>query len=257
MAAGGYRIHYRASVGPVAENRPAVVMVHGMVISGRYLTPTAELLAPDFPVYAPDLPGFGESEKPPHTLDIPGLADALAAWIEAVGLGRVALLGNSMGCQVIADLASRRPELVERAVLQGPTVDPMNRTFLRQGVRWFANGLRESSSQLPIMARDYRRAGARRVFHTLRHTMEDRIEEKLPRVQAPTLVVRGSRDPIVPQRWAEEATALLPRGTLVVIPGAPHTMNFTNPLELARVVRPFLEGQCAEEKSKDHGGISG
>jgi pimeloyl-ACP methyl ester carboxylesterase len=88
---------------------------------------------------------------------------------------------------------------------------------------------------------DYRDAGVRRVLATFRLALADPIEDKLPRLQAPTLVVRGARDPIVPQRWAEEAARRLPRGRLVVVPGAAHTMCFTSPDELARVVRPFLD----------------
>ena len=52
--------------------------------------------------------------------------------------------------------------------------------------------------------------------------------------------MRGSNDPIVPQRWAEEATRLLPQGRLAVVPGAFHTVNFSSPLELVRVMVPFL-----------------
>lgn len=55
-------------------------------------------------------------------------------------------------------------------------------------------------------------------------------------------MVRGSRDPIVPQRWAEEVARLLPRGRLEVIPGGPHVVNYTVPAEFVRVIRPFLEG---------------
>lgn len=53
------------------------------------------------------------------------------------------------------------------------------------------------------------------------------------------LVVRGGRDFIVPQRWAEEAAALLPRGELVVIPGAPHVVNYTAPEPFSRIVAEF------------------
>ena len=79
--------------------------------------------------------------------------------------------------------------------------------------------------------------------------MEDRVEEKLPHVQVPALVVRGSRDTIVPQRWAEEATRLLPMGRLAEIPGAPHTVVYDAPLDLARVVRPFLSSDQESRKS--------
>ena len=71
--------------------------------------------------------------------------------------------------------------------------------------------------------------------------MEDRIEDNLPRVEMPALVVRGSRDPICPQRWAEEVAGLLPRGRLVVVPGAAHTLNFGTPTEFAGLIRGFLD----------------
>src|SRR5947208_3308850 len=68
------------------------------------------------------------------------------------------------------------------------------------------------------------------------------LSTKPPEIlDVPVLVVRGTRDPIVPQRWAEEAARRLPQGRLVVVRGAAHTMNFTSPDELARVVRPFVE----------------
>jgi pimeloyl-ACP methyl ester carboxylesterase len=70
---------------------------------------------------------------------VPGLANALAGWIEAMALAPVALLGNSFGCQIIVDLAARHARLVERAVLQGPTTPPEERSWLWQFVRWRQN----------------------------------------------------------------------------------------------------------------------
>ena len=70
--------------------------------------------------------------------------------------------------------------------------------------------------------------------------LADRIEEKLPHIQAPTLVVRGARDPLVPSRWAEGGHALLPHGRLVVLPARPTPPNFSAPDALLRAVLPFL-----------------
>ncbi|MDQ3793271.1 MAG: alpha/beta hydrolase [Actinomycetota bacterium] len=203
-----------------------MVLVHGLIVSGRYMVPTAELPAAHYRVFVPDLPSFGKSEKPPRTLDVAGLSDSLAAWMGEGGLDRAALVGNPFGCQIIVELAVRHPERVERAVLQGPTTDPRARTVLRQMGRLLLDGVREPPSLLPIELFDYLDAGLRRSVRTLRYMLEDRIEEKLPRVRVPILVVRGSRDPIVPQRWAEEAASLLPMGRLAVIPGAAHTANY-------------------------------
>jgi pimeloyl-ACP methyl ester carboxylesterase len=158
----------------------------------------------------------------------------------AVGLERAAFLGNSMGCQIIAQFAVRHPDRIERAVLQGPTTDPEARTWHQQFWRWIKKMRHEKREQTPVNLREYRDAGVYRVFRSLQMSFfEDRIEEQLPRMSVPTLVVRGSRDTIVPQRWAEEVVRLLPMGRLAV-PGALHTMNFQQPRELVQVSLPFL-----------------
>ena len=100
---------------------------------------------------------------------------------------------------------------------------------------------REPPSLVGIELRDCLAAGTHRGWHTLRYALEDRIEENLPRLQVPTLVVRSSRDPICPQRWAEEMVQILPKSRLVILPGAAHAANFGAPAELVGVIREFLE----------------
>jgi 2-hydroxy-6-oxonona-2,4-dienedioate hydrolase len=236
----GLFMHARVSVDPVPTERPPVVLVHGLIVSSRYMAPIAVRLAPCFQVYAPDLPGYGRSAKPAHVLNVTELADALGAWMQLVGIERAALVGNSFGCQIVADFTMRYPERVERAVLLGPTVDPRARSGLRQAARWLLNAPQESFSLGLVIARDLGDMGFRRAVGTFRFMLQDHIEEKFPRMRVPTLVVRGGRDPTVPQGWAEEAARLLPLGQLAVIPGAPHTLNYSSPLEVVRVVRPFL-----------------
>jgi 2-hydroxy-6-oxonona-2,4-dienedioate hydrolase len=87
------------------------------------MVPALKSLAAYHRVYAPDLPGFGESEKPRRVLNVTGLSDSLAAWMREIRLERAALIGNSFGYQIIADLAVRHPERVERTMLQGPIMD--------------------------------------------------------------------------------------------------------------------------------------
>ena len=71
----------------------------------------------------------------------------------------------------------------------------------------------------PLARIDYAKAGLRRALLTARVLIRDRIEQRLPLIAAPTLVLHGSRDPVSPQQWAEVAARLLPRGRLVVVAG--------------------------------------
>lgn len=235
----GGAVHYRVGV-PPAEGRPIVLLIHGLVVASRYMVPTAERIAPFCRVYAPDLPGYGESYKPEKILNLSGLADALAQWMDALGLTKAHLVGNSFGCQIIAEFALRHSQRIERLVLQGPTVDPAARSLARQFIRLLINSPREQHSMGFIMLKDYRAAGLRRICGTIKLSLQDRIEDKLPLIRAPTLVVRGEKDPVAPQSWAEKVTELLPHGKLQVIPNAGHTINYSVPEKFAAAIVPFL-----------------
>jgi pimeloyl-ACP methyl ester carboxylesterase len=124
---------------------PAVVLVHGLGMSSRDMMPTADRLADRYRVYVPDLPGFGLSDTPPRILDIAETAAFLGVWIETLGLDRPALVANSVGCQVAIDLAMHRPSLVDRIVLQGPTMARGRRSWAWQLLRQQQNDRQEPS----------------------------------------------------------------------------------------------------------------
>lgn len=235
----GLRIYARAPEDPVPCRLP-VVLVHGYGVSSRYMVPIARRLAAERPVYAPDLPGHGRSEEPGWTLTVPELAGFLHAWMDAAGLGRVVLLGNSMGCQIAIELAVRHPERIDRLILVGPTVDPEARTFRQHVPRFMRTAFAERPSLVFWVLWDYLRAGPRRILREMDVAFADRIEDKLPSISMPSLVLRGERDAIVPQRWAEEVARGLGAGGVEVIQGVGHALNYSAADELMRRIRPFL-----------------
>lgn len=247
-AVNGLRMHARIAIG-TPPGLP-IVLVHGLVVSSRYMIPLAQLLAEQAPVYVPDLPGFGKSDHPAAPLDIGGLADALAGWMRAVGIARAVLIGNSMGCQVIAELGRREPALVARAVLIGPTIDRRGRSALEQARRLIAVAPYENPSLVGVQLRDIWSAGLRETLATARYAIEDRIEAKLPELSMPVLVVSGSRDRIAPPRWAAELANRLPRGQLRILEGGGHALNYSAPDQLLSIVAPFLNQQV-ETKADD------
>jgi pimeloyl-ACP methyl ester carboxylesterase len=97
-----------------------MVLVYGLVVSSYYMVPTLKRLAAYHPVYAPDLPGFGESEKPRRVLDVTGLCDSLAAWMREIGLERAAPVGNSFGYQIIGDLRCAIPNVSSGPCCRAP-----------------------------------------------------------------------------------------------------------------------------------------
>ncbi|HKT34232.1 MAG TPA: alpha/beta hydrolase [Nitrospira sp.] len=219
---------------------PPVVLVHGLVLAGDYMMPTARVLAPFSRTFVPDLPGYGLSDRPRQHLDLPFLGDRLAEWMEQLKLHRAHFVGNSFGCQILVDFAARHSRFVQRLVLQGPTVDPAARSVVTQVCRLVKNSRIESPRLGRLMLRDYWRAGWRGIAAAVRMALHDRPESKLPQISAPTLVVRGSLDVLVSQDWVERMVRLLPDGHLLVLPGLAHTINYTAPTMFVNAIRPFL-----------------
>ncbi|GAC1401134.1 MAG: alpha/beta hydrolase [Chloroflexota bacterium] len=236
---GQLRIHARVSGGGPPDAVP-LVLVHGVIASSRYLLPTAALLAPDYRVFVPDLPGYGKSSKPVGALQVTQLADALLAWMEANTLDSAVLFGNSFGCQIIVDLAVRHPSRVSGLILVGPTVDPRAHAFLPQAAKLVFDLFYERPSLFLVETYDVLQMTPWRAFGEVRAMLRDRIEEKLPNLSMPVLVVRGGNDPIVPQRWVEEAASMIPNARLATIPGAPHAVNYSSPAPLAELTREFM-----------------
>ncbi|HEY1370069.1 MAG TPA: alpha/beta hydrolase [Gaiellaceae bacterium] len=229
-----------------------VVLVHGYGVTGRYMLPLAHSLARWFSVFVPELPGNGRSQKPPVPLGIGGLAEALRACLDALELDRPAFVANSMGCQVVTELAVQRPERAGPLVLIGPTIDPDQRRARHQvlgGVRELG---REPLSLLAHPAQDGV-MGLRALLATARSALADRIEDRLPLIEQPTLVLRGSADSFVSAAWAERVAELLPRARLVVVPGEPHAVHYTRPDLVGELVRELI----LEERQEAGGQLVG
>ena len=217
------------------DSSTTFLLVHGAGVSGRYLLPTARSL--DCRVVIPDLPGFGRSSKPRRTLDLSQLAAVLEGVMEVLGQKEAVFLGNSLGCQVVLELALRSPHLVAGVVLVGPTFDAYARTYPAQAVRFVRTMLREPLGFFPIALHDYVDCRIWRALTTIVMAMRDRPENKLPLVQAPTLVVRGQKDHIASDRWVASLTERSPHAERAVVPGAAHVVNFSHPQELVEAVR--------------------
>jgi pimeloyl-ACP methyl ester carboxylesterase len=236
----GVDVFYRES--PVKPNAETMMHLHGFGLSGRYLLPTAELLKDDFHTLVPDLPGFGRSGNPGHPLDVPGLAHAAARFLDDREVSTTTLVGNSMGCPVICEFAYHYPERLSRAVLVSPA-GGLNNQPLRRAMRQLAvDGTREPARMIRVAAPDYLRFGVPSTVKMFQALTRYPSLERLLGLKIPTLVVIGDRDPLMPgpARVREIASQTDNHVLVVIIEGAAHAINFSNPGELANVIRLFM-----------------
>lgn len=237
----GVDVFYRESVNP--PDARVMTHLHGFGLSGRYLLPTAELLADEFHTLVPDLPGFGRSGKSRAGLDIPDLAHAAARFLDDRGIRTSTLVGNSMGCPVILEFAHHHPERIDRAVLVSPAGGIHNQPLRRAVGQLAKDGGREPRKMITVATPDYLRFGVPSTFKMFRALTRYPSLQRLLQLQVPTLVVLGTRDPLLPgpARIKEVASQDENHVLVVVLEGAAHAINFSHPQELAHIIRLFMD----------------
>lgn len=235
----GLPVHARVADDAARPAAPALVLVHGLGVSGAYFVPAAQQLAADFAVYVPDLPGHGLSATPAAPPDIAGLARALIAWMDGAGIARASLVGHSMGCQVAVEAALRHPGRIARLVLIAPVTDPASRSALRQLGRLARSSVFEHPALIPQVIADYLRIGSR-IVPELRSMLAYPMETKLPHIRVPAMLIRGEHDAVAPQAWVDAAARLLGAAPAHVVPRWSHAVQYSAAAEVAAAMRPFL-----------------
>lgn len=251
---------------------PAVVLVHAFLMSHLSFDDIIDELAERFHVIAPDLPGFGESEKPSparYAYGIESAAEAVADLIAAFGVGRAHVIGHSMGAAVALTLAAGHPELVQRLVLEDALCYPvplklgsrlslvpvLGGILFKQlfGRAMFRAHMRDRvfrpSARLPMDRIDrhydlFNTPSARESAHAVMRAIIDTraVVARLPRVRAPTLVVWGGEDREYPVASANRLAREI-HGAKLEIMDAGHAPHEERPREFVALVTEFMEGR--------------
>ncbi|MGY1650139.1 alpha/beta fold hydrolase [Geodermatophilus sp. SYSU D01119] len=212
-----------------------VVLVQGIGVAD-YLLPGLRELTRWTRAHLLELPGFSGSGEPPHELDVVDFGDAVVAWLTDAGLGPVVLAGHSGGTQVAARAALRRPPGVRGLVLASPTVDPRYRSLGGVLRAWY----RDVKLEPPDLAEAHRperhRAGMRRVVHAVRAHLADRLEDVVPQVPVPVLVLHGADDLLCTEEWARSLCDRARDGRFASVPGA-HSFVWTAPCAWSDPIR--------------------
>lgn len=234
---------------PADPNALPVILLHGLGCSAEAFRPTLEVMAArqvDFPVYVPDMPGFGCSPGPKKSLTIPELADWLARVLDALGIAQAHVAGNSLGGQVLLALARRHPKRVGRIVLVGSTVGGQYISLARYAAGLFLDGIQEPLYYTVVLSRMYFQMGLVRYVGTTLAMLDDEPLENIEEVQAPCLVLRGENDGIIPDPVARRLAAALPNGQFRRLAGSAHAMQFGRPREFTEVALAFWGGHVED-----------
>jgi pimeloyl-ACP methyl ester carboxylesterase len=252
----GLRIAYER-----AGDGPPLVLLHGYVGDGRSTwRPQIDDLSDTFMVVAWDAPGAGRSSDPPESFGVDGYADCLAGFLDNLGIDRAHVVGLSFGGALALDFARRHPAVPTSLVLasayagwRGSLPEQVAEQRLQQALA-LADLAPEQLVEvlLPTMFSDGTPAesvdafGAAMLalhpagFRAMARASAEDLQDALPEISVPTLLIYGDNDVRAPLGVAEDLHASIAGSVLVVLRGAGHVCNIEAPDAFNASIRRFL-----------------
>ncbi len=251
----GHRIRYLAS----DNSHDSLLLLHGLGASADRWAFASPMLDGHFNLIIPDIIGFGYSAKPnvDYTMDL--FSDFVLGFLDSLKMPRTHILGSSMGGQIALEFAARSSSRVNKLVLVSPSgtmtastaaLDTYTMAALYPGMdiaRSAFETMDTSSMQIPDgIVRDFvnrmRLPNAKMAYMSsllgLKNTTN--FEDKLRKVTAPTLLIWGSRDVVIPDSHSEPFRTNIGDCTYRLMSGSGHTPYVDNPSGFCRHVINFL-----------------
>jgi pimeloyl-ACP methyl ester carboxylesterase len=263
-----------------------IVFVHGLGGQWQNFLENIPRAAQERRVIALDLPGFGCTPEPRDKITISGYGRCVDALCEKLSLGRVDIVGNSMGGYIAAEVAIQFPERIDQLILVSAagitSADIARRPILTAGriatamVSYGAAQHRQIASRpksrhlaLALVARYpsllradlayegfFKGAGKPGFDAALRASLDYDFRDRLPEVKVPTLIVWGERDSIIPVRDADEFERLIEDSRKVVLKDTGHIPMAERPTAFNDVLMKFLAESGPAEANESAEGES-
>ena len=263
---------------------PPIVFVHGLAGSWQNWLENILEFSDDHRVVAVDLPGFGQSEMPEEKISISGYGKWLDRLLEVLDIEAATLVGNSMGGFVSAETAIKFPHRVERLVLVaaagisvqktrfepalkamymgetiaqwvtakvvGRSTELAGRPRGRQAMLWFVTPHAEKLAP-ELVLEQAKGAGKPGFLQALDALSDYPIEDRLGDIKAPTLIVWGNKDLLVPVKDANVFADAIPDSKLEIYEGFGHVPMLECPQRFNRDLGDFLRPQPSDDDDRE------
>jgi pimeloyl-ACP methyl ester carboxylesterase len=251
----------------------AVVLIHGLTATHRYWAQNIPHLSSRRRVLALDLPGFGKSDKPDVSYSTPFFVRTLERFLDEKSIARATLVGNSMGGQIAMAFSLAHPRRVDKLVLVDPAGVTMLPLWVMRVGMW---AMATTGGRLPVprvpapfvealfravfptrpdlaarYIRSYSRAIAspeyplhlRSAFRAVRGVLASPMRRRAREIAAPTLIMWGARDYLVPVTAARTLRRTIPHSRLIIYRASGHCPMVDQPERWNRDVEAFLDGR--------------
>ncbi len=236
----GLSMHYYCA----GRRGAPIVLIHGLGSSAETWFALMPLLSKEYLVYAPDLPGFGRTPLAPEGTNIKTHVLYLKRFLDELGYPRVTLVGNSLGGWIATSFAVENPERVEKLYLlnsAGLRRENMHSPYA--GDRMAAKGALEQmlgfSFPVPAFVLDalIRNSQTPAYEGFIRgYDPGEELDPILADVQAPTTIIWGVRDNLLPLSCANDFHTCIANSELFLLPHVGHMPQIQNPFKVAHII---------------------
>jgi abhydrolase domain-containing protein 6 len=244
-----------------------IIMLHGFSANKDHWLRFSKYFTPGYRVIIPDLPGFGESSKPPEAkYNIMSQVERLNLLVKELKLTKFHIVGNSMGGNIAGNFAATYPDMVKTLALfdASGVITPIKSErdlLIEKGINpYFLKDVNEfdrlletnfyKPPQWPSFIKKYLAKQAiktaplnRKIFNDLRNTDYYALEGKLDKIKAPTLIVWGDSDKAIHISAVEIYKKNIKNSQSVIIKECGHLPMLEKPQETASIYKEFLKGK--------------
>ena len=237
---------------------PPLVMLHGWAASHKFWKYSFSAFSPRWRVIAPDLVGFGLSEKPDRDYTLKGLTEWFGRFLDAMKLDRVTLVAHSMGGTIALLYAIQHPERIERLVVSNPITvgstafTAATRFSMAPGIRallfllarigpvrrWVERDFTLIGRLDDELAMDVTKGTYQSMFDSLLSSAKADLRGPMSGLAVPTLAIGTEKDLLV----APDQYALVPAQKKVCMPDTGHIPMIERPEDFNRILNDFLSG---------------
>ena len=235
--ADGFSIRYME-----AGSGPVIVSLHGA--NGFRLSRTHDMLAESHRVIVVEVPGFGGSQENTRAESMNDLAVSILAFIEALGLETLNMMGMSFGGKLALTCAILKPEIMETVTLIAPAAIRTDRapedipTHTQRAAAMFAHPERQPSPNklsAEIIAKQEDLVG-----RTIGPGRDASFEAKLAELQIPVLALFGTEDTLIPPEIGKYYRQILPNCFLMMVYDAAHAIDADRPEAVTELIQDFV-----------------
>ena len=246
---------------------PVVMLIHGYTDNARDWVPLVPYLSPHFRLILVDIRGHGRSSKPECCYTRFDFAYDIKLLLDALHVAQVDLIGHSLGSVIAQTFAESWPERTRRVVLISSSAGPRPGAPAAGALAGYLNQIRELkdpidpdspfmmgwwSSPTPVdpdFLRRQRRDSAAipaRVWQAVLEQGLDpmfasgELQKDLPKLTAPTLLIWGSKDPLITEDLRQTLREGLPHAQVKILEGLGHNPFWEDPRACAEVINAFL-----------------